>query len=150
MRRFLTLVACIAAFPLAGCCGSATQTVPVTGSSFAAQDACAPAAQAVTVQTAAPTGVELTVGPREHARSFLEIPGNVVECGGVAVGELVGTAGRFLKCLGGKLVPEPTPTQRFVYGPLVQQQYVLAPQAQPSCVAPASHCAGGCCAVAQR
>lgn len=158
MRRILVLLgAFCASWALPGCASDCTQTAPVTAAAAAAGDPCftpSAAPQAVEYQMAAPTGVEFTVGPREHARSFLEIPGNVVECAGTAAGELIGTAGRFLKCVGGKLVPEPTPTQRFVYGPLLPQQRVvvpvLRPQAQPGCaLTPRTSCCreDGCCGV---
>lgn len=118
MRFILSLLACL--FVVG--CAARTETAPLVRvpTAPAAMAGCAPSARAVApgyaLAVAEPTGVVSEVGPAEHARAALAIPGGVVECTGVAVGEAISVGGRWLRCVGNSLVPTPTPTVRYVYG----------------------------------
>lgn len=119
--KFISLAIVLAASVFAGCV-SRTDAAPLVRvqNAPAAMAGCAPAARAVapgySLAVADPTGVVSEVGPLEHARAALAIPGSVVECTGKAVGEAIGVGGRWLRCVGGAILPTPTPSVRYTYG----------------------------------
>lgn len=139
--RILAILAPLAlAAALVGC-SSQTSTAPLvmrTTARASVASACGPSARAAepayALAVADPVGVSYTTGPAQSARAALQVPGSIVECGGVALGEGAGVIGRFLKCVGGHLTDplDPPPSVRYVYGGL------------PG--ASASDCCGGNCA----
>ena len=117
---------------------AAAVPVAAPGCSFTAPAATYAAPQGYALVPDAPVAVEYSTGAKEYAKSAFQLPGGLVECTGVAAGEGIQVVGRWLKCVGGSFVLDPTPSARYVYaGELAPPP--AAPRAPPPAACPPAY-----------